>query len=43
MSPAKMKEQELHSSVQNGVCGCVLAHVLRFITPNCISENLTLK
>ena len=43
MRHAKMKEQEWNSCVQNGVWGCVLAHVLRFITPNCISENLTLK
>jgi hypothetical protein len=39
MRPAKMKEEEWNSSVQNGAWGYVLAHVLRFITPNCICDS----
>jgi hypothetical protein len=35
----KTKEQVWNSSVQNATGGCVLAHVSRYITPNCISEN----
>jgi hypothetical protein len=35
----KTKEQVWNSSVQNATGGCVPAHVSRYITPNCISEN----
>jgi len=41
---AKINKQEQNSSVKNATLGCVLPHVLRYITPNCISEDqLTLK
>jgi len=40
----KNKETRMSSSVKNATKGCVPLHVLRYIIPNCISEDqLTLK
>ena len=36
---SKTNKQERHSNVQNANLCCVLAHVSRYITPNCIPED----
>jgi len=41
--PLKTMPQDWNSGVQKTMWGCVLAHLSRYITPNCISmDQLTL-
>jgi len=35
----KIKKKEQNAGVKNAILGCVLPHVLRYITPTCMSEN----
>ena len=35
----KNKEKEQNAGVKNAILGCVLPHVLRYITPICMLEN----
>jgi len=40
----KTNKQEQNTSVENATWACVLPHISKYITANCISENqLTLK